>query len=255
MTLTRRNHGTGHTYTADGVRLPGVTTILKMAPHDALIDWAGRTTAEYALDNWDELAALRPSERLRRLNRARFEDRDTAGRRGRQVHRLAERIVQGAEVEVPEELAGHVESYLAFLEEWEPDPVATELVVCNRTVGYCGTADLIAAMRGHTWLLDLKTGRSGIFREAALQDCAYARAETYSTPPDEAEHPLAGLGIERCGAVWIRADGYDVYPLDTGEGTWAYFRHLAAIHAADEASKEWVGEAIQPLRAVTGLAG
>ena len=248
MTLLRVNRGTGHSYTADGVKLPGVTTILQQSPKTALIDWAGRTTAEYALDHWDDLAAQRPSQRLKALNGARFTDRDTAARKGTQVHKIAEQLVVGAAVDVPEALAGHVDSYLQFLDHFSPEPIAVELVICNRAVGYCGTTDLVCHMLGQTWMLDLKTARSGqLYRETALQVCAYARAETFTIAgEDGAETPLADLGIDRCGAVSVRADGYDLRPLDTGPEVWDYFGHLAWLHHHDEASQGWIGEAIEP---------
>jgi len=245
MTLVRRDRGSGHTYWADGQQLPGVTTILKQLPKDALIEWAGRTTAEYAVDHWDDLADLKPSERLKKLNKARYEERDQAARKGVKVHQLAEALAADREVSVPEYLAGHVDSYLRFLREWDPDPVAMELVVCNRQVIYCGTADLVAHMAGQVWMLDIKTGRSGIWPEAAAQVCAYARAETYTTAgEDGAEHPLADLGITRCGALHVRADGYDLRPLDSGDQVWLTFRHLAWLHHHADEMASWVGDAI-----------
>ena len=258
MTITRRNHGQGHSYWVDGipgftgpVKLPGVTTILQMSPKPGLIKWAAETTAAAAVDYWSELAELKPSERLKRLNGARFEDRDTAARRGTEVHALAERLVNDEPVEVPDELTGHVEAYLQFLDEWEVDPLAVELVVVNRALRYCGTIDLVADLRGTTWLLEIKTSRSGVYAESALQACGYLHAERYTTPGEGgAEHPLAELGIERCGAVWVRGDGYDLIPLEVGAEVWAYFQHLRALHEADEARQEWTGPAIQPLRLV-----
>lgn len=247
MSLARRNAGSGHSYKVDGEPMPGVTTILKQLPSPGLTKWAAETTANYAVDNWAELDELRPSERLARLNRARHDALNRAGVRGTKVHKLAEPLVIGGKPEtIPEDLAPHVESYREWLELFRPDPVAVELVLANREVGYCGTADLVAYMMGQIWLLDLKTKQSGIWRETALQCCAYARAETYAIPGDETEHPLAELGIERVGAVWIRGDGCDLYPLDGGEDNWDYFQHLAWLHHHDTDRRAWVGEVMAP---------
>jgi|SRR5262245_13241053 len=245
MTLIRRNHGRNHSYWVDGEKLPGVTTILRQQPKPALVEWAGNTTADYALDNWDELAELKPSERLARLKRARYVERDAAARRGTQVHALAEQLAAGREVEVPEALTGHVESYVKFLDAFDPEPIALELVIANREHRYCGTADLVAHMRGAVWMIDIKTARSGIFPETALQVCAYSRAETYADD-DGSESPLAGLGIERCAALHVRGDGYDLRPLETGPAVWETFQHLAWLHHHAELAESWVGDAIDP---------
>jgi hypothetical protein len=255
MTIERRNHGRGHSYLVDGIKLPGVTTILdKTMAKPALIEWAGKTTANYAVDYWAELGELTPSKRLDRLNRARFEEKDAAARRGTEVHRLAEQLVAGAQVDVPDELAGHVEAYVDFLNTWEPEPVLVEAVLANRTVGYCGTADLVADMGRPKvrWLLDVKTGRSGIFGETALQCTAYAKAEAY-LGVDGAEHDMAELGITRIGAIHVRSDGWDLRPLVSGEEVWSTFRHLAWLYRQLERCdglRDWVGPAISPLRAV-----
>lgn len=256
MTITRKGAGSGHTYSVGKVWYPGVTTILRMKPKDALMGWHSKVTANYAVDHWDELAALLPTERQKRLIGAANEDRDAAARKGTAVHRLAERIValpEDAPLDfVPDELAGHVDSYLKFLAEHDPDPIAVELVVANRRERYCGTADLVAHMDGQVWLLELKTARSGIFPESALQAAAYEHAEVYTLPGEGGEeHPMADLGIERCGSVHLRADGYDLRPLDTGPEVWAYFRHLAWLYRATwdkkvDRTRDWVGWAIEP---------
>lgn len=251
--LVRRNNGRNHYYFLDGVRAPGVTTILRQLPKDALIEWAGRTTAEYAIDYWDELAALTPSKRLNRLNRARYEDRDAGANRGTQVHRLAEALVSGEEVAVPEELAGHVASYVAFLDTWEPEAVLVEAVLGSRQSStrpaYCGTLDLVADMAGQRWLLDVKTARSGIFGETALQLTAYARAEVYLDNEGN-EAKMAELGIERLGAIHVRADGYDLHGLKYDEETWAVFRHLAWLARHTEEMRDWVEPSLEAPAAV-----
>jgi hypothetical protein len=256
--LKRRNHGLSHSYQADHVnprdpgelvKLPGVTTILRQMPKNALVMWSAGTVADKAIDNWDELGRLKPSQRRKTLLKAPNEDRDAGARRGTQVHALAAELIHGRPVDVPEFLTGHVEAYLQFLHKWDPEPVATELVVVNRELRYCGTADLIADMRDETWLLDLKTSRSGVFDEDALQTLGYARAETYAlaTDPDGAERPLADLGITRRGVVHIRYDGFEVYPTDIeDEGyLWAYLERLAWLHHNQrEQDRPWIGPAL-----------
>jgi hypothetical protein len=247
VTLVRKNHGKGHSYYLDGEKVPGVTTILGgTLPKNALVEWAGRTTAGYAVDYWEELAELPPSKRLDRLNRARFEDRDNAARRGGDVHRLGATLVGGEEVAVPDELAGHVASYVDFLNTYDPKPVLVETVIGNRACRYCGTFDLVADMGGERWLLDLKTGRSGIFPETALQLAAYRRAEFYLGVGGE-EVTLSDLGITRLGAVHIRADGWELREVLHEAEVWEVFRHLAWVYRRIEGDRdrEWISAPVE----------
>lgn len=263
-TLRRRNHGSGHSYSLDGVKVPGPTSVVGATVPKQLEKWAAETTAAYAVDNWEDLSGVPPSRRLARLNSARFEDRDKAARRGTRVHKLAEALVVGDEVDVPDELAGHVESYTDFLNRVQPRPVAVELVVANVTEQYCGTVDLIADLPALTvddedipaarWLLDLKTSRSGIFAETALQLCAYRNAELFEADPEP--RPVEWLKIERCGAVHVRADGWDLYPVETGAEVWEWFRTLRWIYDRQEHGdrgthrlpSHWIGPAAEPPR-------
>jgi hypothetical protein len=200
------------------------------------------------VDYRHRLVKLPPTEHLRELYGARHKHVDPLARRGTEVHKLAEKIVTRQPVEVPEALRGHLESYAAFVETFRVEPVAVELVIVNREVGYCGTADLIAHVAG--WgvtLLELKTGESGIWPEAALQATGYEHGETFAFVGETDEHDLAGLGIESAAAVHVRADGYDYRPLNTGPEVWAYFCRLAANHREQDTMREWVGEAVEPL--------
>lgn len=150
----------GHHYVdANKRRVPGVTTITGDGlPKPALINWAGNATADYAIDHWAELGELSPAARLAKLRGGRYETRDAAANRGTQVHALADQLIRGVEVDVPEELAGHVESYVHFLDEFGPDPLLIEGVVFSHSHGYAGTLDLIADFPtlGQRLLVDLK---------------------------------------------------------------------------------------------------
>lgn len=249
MTIERRNYGRGHGYKVDGRKMPGVTTILgKTMPKEALINWAATTTANAAIDRWDELAELPPSKRLKELLDARFADRDQAANRGTEVHALAEKYIRGEEVDVPEALDGHVRQYEAFVHDQRVTPIGVELVVANRAVGYCGSVDLIADVDGRRKLVDLKTSRSGIFPETALQTVAYANAEVY-LGQDGAEHPMTELGIVDIAALHLTADEWSLVPVLNRDEIWQYFRHLAWLYYRQDDQPTWLGN---PVRGTAG---
>lgn len=244
--IVRRNHGRGHSYTLDGRKVPGVTTVLnKTMPKDALIKWAADQTANHAIDYWDELSELSPSARLKRLTGARFADRDQAANKGTEVHALAAAYVAGDDVDVPEHLETHVRSYEAFVHDWDPRPVAVEFVVANPAVGYCGTGDLIADLAdGCRWLLDVKTSRSGIFAETVLQLAAYRNAQWWAPFDDLAGVGLvAELGIQKCGAIHTQGDGSPakLIPITDTDVPFEYFRHLAWLSYRIEDLSEFIG--------------
>lgn len=254
--IKRKNHGRGHSYVdAVGRKVPGVTTIIGNGiPKPALMNWAANTTAEYAVDHWDELTDQPPSARLKALKAARYNDRDAAAHRGTRVHALAEKLVQGNEVDVPDELTGHVEAYVRFLDEWEVAPVLSEFVIVSHRYGYAGTADLIAELRHpddpdavETWLLDIKTSRSGVWGETALQLAAYRFADAYVTrDADGHEVELPVPTVTRTGVVHVRADGYDLVPVTAERAQHRAFLYAQQVAEFTAESRDLVGDALLP---------
>jgi hypothetical protein len=242
---TRRvARGRGHGYLLDGDRADGVTTVVGDGiPKRALVDWAARVTAGYAVDHWDELVEMKPSERLQTLEKARYADVKAAGLRGTDVHALALRLSAGEEVDVPEPLQGHVDAYLRFTADWQPAEILTETVVGNRRHRYMGTLDAVAHLGdGQVWLLDFKTSASGIWPEAAVQLAAYRNAEFY-LDADGAEQPMPL--VDTAGCVWLRADGYDLIPVNTGPDVFRIFLYAQQLAQFTRAPREtYVGDTL-----------
>jgi hypothetical protein len=261
MTVKRRPRGkTGHSYQIDGSKVPGVTSILgETLPKGGLTDWSARCAADEYIDFRDELAELRLSEAHDRLRTAYRHRRDEAAKRGTEIHRLAAALNDGEDVDPPEELRGHVETYRDFLDVMDVAPLVggIELVVASRTFRYCGTADLVADLApavvaaetipAARWLLELKSSRRAIYPDSALQGCGYVNAEVFVHPdhPDD-EQPMDLLGIERCGVVWIKSDAWELRPVDVGPDTWTYFQHLRWLYDRRNDKDAWLGAAAAP---------
>lgn len=245
--IRRHDTAKGHSYKdANGTRVPGVTTIIgDGVPKPALINWAANATAEAAVDGWDDLADLKPAQRLKQLQRARYEQKDAAARRGTEVHRAAEQLLAGRSVKVPEEIAGHVESYARFLDEFKVEAIHVEFSCVSYRWGYAGTADLYAnvVLPDHgakRLLMDLKTSRSGVFGETALQLSAYRYADVWVVDGEEIEPPEA----DYCAAIHVRADGYDLVPVEAGEDIHKAFLYAMKVGQFVSASRELVGAPI-----------
>ncbi|GAA4762334.1 hypothetical protein [Microbacterium gilvum] len=234
-TFKRRNFGRGHAYYLDGEKVDGVTTLLgDGARKKALEAWNGNVVADYAVDHWDELSQLSFSQRLDRLKKSRYEVRDEAARRGTEVHSLAEQIIKGQQVAVPDELAGHVESAVRFMDDWEVEELLVEAAGVNVEHRYGGTFDLLFRTRrfpGRTFLGDWKTSRD-IYGETAMQLEAYSRFD-FVVGEGGGEVPLEGFGITDHVAIHIKSDDYVVYPMQRGDDVWSRFLATAASARAN----------------------
>ena len=245
--IRRVDTARGHHYKdATGQRVPGVTTIQdKGLPKPALINWAGDATAEYAVDHWEELGALKPAARLKKLKAARYEAKDAAARRGTEVHRAAEALLAGKSVQVPEEIAGHVESYARFLDEFKVEPVHVEFSCVSYRWGFAGTADLCAHLtlpdRGRVLALaDLKTSRSGIFGDAAVELAGYRFAEKWIVNDEEID-PVA---VDYCFGIHVTSTGYDLIPVEVGDAEFKDFLYTMRVGQFMDRSRDLIGPPI-----------
>ena len=234
-----------HHYLIDGVRADGVTTLLSDGlPKPALVGWGIKSVAEYAADNLPKLWEMQDMGReaiVSVLKQAPYTDRDKAARRGTEVHAYAEQLIHGEEVEPPAELLGHVEAYVRYLDEWKPTPVLVEAVVASRKGMYAGTLDTVVDLPdGRRCLDDIKTTRSGVYPETALQIAAYRYADVYLDGTTEV--PMADLGITHTRCIWVRADGYDVIPLNAGPHAFSTFKYVATVARRARDLKALVGD-------------
>lgn len=218
-----------HRYWLDGRAIPGVTTLIgKGLPKPALPYWAAKVVAEYVTDNPADVEQLRSMGRepmVAALKAVPWESRDQAAIRGTAVHALAEKLIHGEQVEVPEHLDAHVAGYVAFLDAFGVEPLLTERQVASRTHWYAGTFDAIVRIGGETLLLDWKTSK-GVYGETALQTAAYAHADFYVTA-DGDEEPLPH--IDGLGVVHVTEAGSSLYRFTEPEAAWKDFRHVAWV--------------------------
>lgn len=263
MKIARKNHSRGHSYVdldAGGAKVDGVTTIVSNGmPKPALLNWAGEATAEYAVDNWDELAALPLTERLKKIKGGRYEKRDAAANKGTAVHAMAEKLVAGEKVTVPDPLVGYVDACVRFLDEFDVRPVHVEAVVYSETNRHVGTCDLIADVllpdmpeydhiarddQGYSrGLLDWKTSKSGIFGDVALQLTPYRFSEFLILPDDSV---IDMPPVDFCAGIHITPTGYSFVPLTCDEGVYRDFLYVMQVARIVDGLRELVGDPIVP---------
>lgn len=249
--MTLKFSAKAHRYWLDGKPCPGVTTLLgKGLPKPALPYWSAKSVAEYVVDNPDQVDNLRSLGRgpaVAALRAIPWQARDTAAVRGTDVHALAEELIHGREVDVPEHLAAHVEGYVHWLDEFQVEAVHTEHPVANRQWHYAGTFDAVIRFgrgpwAGRTVLADWKTS-SGVYGETGLQTAAYARSE-FMAPDEITEIPTPA--VDATGVLHITDAGSQFYPLsatpDEIDEAFKVFSHIAYVANKTDWIKGLIGE-------------
>jgi hypothetical protein len=228
----RRNHGNGHSYTLDGVKVPGVTSVIGILDKPALVGWAAKESASYAIEHWDELAELPMMQRADKITSARFDTNKKATTKGHRIHELGEKLSKGEPVEVPDEYRQPAESYARFLDAWDIETIRTETPICHTEYRYAGTFDAIAySPRLGTVMLDIKTG-GRVYSEVALQLAAYRFADLMID--DEPMIPTDG-GV----VAHVLADTVDMVPIKQDETITSTFLYLLEVFETWHRRTDW----------------
>lgn len=192
-------------YSWRGENYWSVTTIIGGGlPKPALINWAKKFTAEYAIDNFDKLAVLvTPDESgafdregaVDWLKNAAFRDRDRKADLGTAVHEAIEAYILGKPMPPwAKGIEPRMRQFERFLADYEPAYEMTEASVYSRSQRYAGTLDAIMVIgkgphQGRRFLNDVKSGK-GVYPEVSLQMSAYRFADFIGLPDgSEAEMP------------------------------------------------------------------
>lgn len=270
----KRDRSGYYTHPGTGEKYLSVTTILSGGiPKQALVHWAAREAALCAVDNVPALVRARGEEARREIatwiQRAAERKRDSAADLGSLIHGFVEARVLGQPTpELTDEQRPFVEAFDRFLDDWQPEYEATELVVCNTEHGYAGTLDaklslsslpdelLEAGIKpGDLLDVDYKTGKA-VYPEVGVQLAAYRRANvgwlkdgTQVVPPATVAGLVLHIRPENMPGGEPR--GYAMRPVKTDDDVFAVF--LAAKVIASATRKDALFDSIlgEPLAAPT----
>ena len=257
-------------------RFYSVTTIIGCLDKPALLYWAAEEAAKCAVDNRTTLSGRVKSEGYDSLVKwvrdARYrqpKDKRSATQLGTDVHDACEKYaLTGVRPVVDDEVLPFLDQFDEWANKWQPEYIAAEASVFNRTYGYAGTLDAIAKIEGSTLLLDYKSSRksvgsddkpTGPYPEVALQLAAYRHAELmavwrarrteirrrryYLLNDDEVAMAPPMPKIDGSVCLHITPEHADLYPIRSDEAVFEAFLYVQeAFRWSNETSKSVIGE-------------
>lgn len=227
----------GERYYSDDVtrdQVPGVTSILAGRAKPALINWAAKSAAEFAVSNLETITTLAKNDSFAAVDlikRSHSRTSGTAAGKGTEVHSIVERLLNGETgVRVSSDLMPFIRQFQNFANEYQLKAQHNEITVWSDKHRYAGTIDGIWKLSGPKAnglaICDIKTGASGVWEDAALQLTAYRNAD-FLVFPDGSRQVMPE--VEQTFALWLRPEGYALLPLDTGPETFAAFLALRKL--------------------------
>lgn len=209
-----------------GRKNPGVTSVVNMLPKEFLKFWAAKMVAEFAVENMGEVVGIAmrsPEAAIDLLKGAPTRFTKGAADVGTDAHDIFEKLAKGEDVRVTPPLKPYIEHFNEFLAQAQPEFIFTEETVWSDELGYAGSFDALATikgdipgLKGKTLFFDWKTTRSGVHEEVALQLAAY-RFATHVIRPDGSRVPLPKT--DGAAVLLVRPEGWKLVPVETGEVT------------------------------------
>jgi hypothetical protein len=172
-----------YVHPATGEAVPSVTTVIHAGlPKPALVGWAAKMAAEYAVNNWAELDGMHPDNKLMLIKGAHQRSAQTSADVGDAVHKLIECYQTGQPFPILDKTVNAFASqFINFMLDVQPTFLESEVTLWSRTHGYAGTADWIAEIGNKIILGDNKTGKR-LYPEVGLQLSALGHADFILRP-------------------------------------------------------------------------
>jgi hypothetical protein len=242
-----------------------VTSILGAMDKPALVPWAAyRVTDEFVKDPdyWVGEIKRNPREARKRLADSRFRPEGggelSATELGSQLHKAAETwAITGVRPKVVHpEVVPLLDNVGDLFDLYQPEWVASEIIVLHRGYGYAGQCDGIWKINGRNMLIDFKTSAKTHngdgsertpYPEVSLQTAAYRHGELvipwqehtrerkrsgrWYTIPDEAVARAVPMPADIDGtlAVYVTPGFAHPHELLSGDEEWHTFLHLLEV--------------------------
>ena len=214
-----KGRGRHYKHPNTGDLVPSVTNIIGVLDKPALPRWSALEVAKKAWELRLSLANMEEADAVDVLKGAPWRKSGRAADRGTTIHAYLEARMLGLTPEIVEgEALRYRDAAEAWLDEWQPEVIATERTVFGPD--YAGTGDLWCRRDGKVTIVDFKTSKA-IYKEAALQIAALWAAPvqadgTVDPAPDDAEGWVVRIG----------EDGFEARQVVDLAGNYEVFRSL-----------------------------
>jgi len=237
-------------------KAPGVTSIVGMLPKEFLKYWAAKVTAEAAVENFGAVANLVAAGdsdgAVDYLKRAQFRTVGGAALKGTEVHEMTEAIDEAGAVpkRMKKALLPYAQGYLEFRQQTEVEILEVETTIWSQEHGYSGTLDRVLKIPAAAWgdqeppswwtgepqVADVKTTRSGVHAEVAIQMAAYrAASEALRVQTDGSYKAEAWPVTDVTGLViHLRPEAWKLVPVRIGPDVFEIFKALLVVHGWDK---------------------
>ena len=246
----------------DTVKYPSVTSVIGGGvPKPALMGWAGKYAAEFAVKNLEMVEQMVGGEgdqgAVDWIKGASGRYTRQAGMEGSAVHNFAEEYFHGFDPDpedffISDRSEEMMKQVIHFIHAIKPRMLHVEPLLYSKEHGYAGAADFIAKVKNpellKLWrwkkkrqpvvLFDFKTSNSGIYPEVALQLAAYAHSDTLLTM-DGKEHEMPAIDL--AAAVHIREDSWSIQPLVIDDYVFDAFLAAMTVSEFQKSTDNWRG--------------
>lgn len=240
------------------VTVPGVTSIIGMAPKPFLPNWAAKMAGEVAVDSipflTDMVSVAGRDAAVQYVSGASRRYTKVRSDVGTMAHDLFERMIRGEAVgRVHPDMEPYRRNFGEFLDTVQPRLVGAEDIAWSDTHAYAGSFDAMLEVRLDEFgqldeggklqltMTDWKTGKS-TYPDVALQMSAYAHADRIISA-DGATRPMPDF--DGGAVLHITADQWSFKPVRADRETFEYFLALRKVFDWDrDFSKDVIGRPI-----------
>jgi hypothetical protein len=155
---------------------------------------------------------------------------------GTEVHEQVRRCIQGEPLSLTPETAPFIGQFAAFLAKERPEFLYAEETILNLKAGYGGQFDIIAALRGSTGLLDVKSGK--LKDSHRLQLAGYSEPDVFIGRSGTAER-IALPEMDKFYVLSLKSDGYELVEQKITKADREHWRVLVEFY---KRAKAWTKE-------------